>query len=567
MIPSRMRSKTVSICFVLVLALLGSAAVATASSGAYEFTVRPGSEAWNALEDRDAMIAATQIPEPILATMSTPDLVETVLDYPLMAEVLAFNSVQEGFDAVAARFNGLRELLDRPDAAAALMARYRAQEPGAIQAPWSLLEQGRFAFEIFYVELILAQKSVLARLDEPALEELLFETLVKKEQKLERFDVYGSMGIEQTAFVAARGVEQVEPGRFVKSGFATPELVDFLRDGTFASAPTVDQIFAAAEAIVSGDARGRISKDGREVTKDYYSTVYTPNGSAVTVIVMTYELSASYVAQLNAAADAYHWTATRETNASRRYNCHSYAWYSQSTSNIRWMNTPGDDTYWLDGSYTQVSGMASGRRISYVYGDHSAIAISSSQARSKWGSWPRMKHSPTITPYDSSLLRYYERNLCSTSNPPDMVPELTGNTSAVSTSGIYSSGTEAWRAFDNPSPSSSAWISEVWETPAWIQYNFGTNKRVTKYTITNTNGTLTSRAPKDFQLRGWNGSSWVTVDTRTNQTGWVSGTPRTYTVSSPGYYSQYRLHITDDNDSRSGVVVISIGNLEFRGCD
>ena len=505
------------------------------------------------------MIAATQIPEATLASMSTPDLVETVLDYPLMAEVLAFNSVQEGFDAVAERFNGLRELLERPDVAGALMAHYRAENPAKVPALWSLLQQGQYSLRIFYVELMLGQQSVLDSLDDQGVRDVLFESLVKKEQKLERFDVFGSMGLEQTAFVAARGIERIEPGRFGKSGIATPELVDFLRDGTFASAPTVDQIFATAEQIVFDDVRA-LKDSGRDATKDYYSTVYTPNGSAVTVIVMTYEMPAGTVTALNNAADAYHWTATRETNASRRYNCHSYAWYSQSTSNTRWMNTPGDDTYWNDGSYVQVSGMSNGRRISYVYGDHSAIAISSTQARSKWGSWPRMKHSPTITPYNSSTLRYYK--YCGP-NPSDLVPTLTGNSSAVSTSGTYSSSYPAWKAFDS---SSSMWISEVWETPAWIQYNFGSNKKVTKYTITNTNGSLTSRAPKNFQLRGWNGSSWVTVDNRTNQTGWVSGTPRTYTVQSPGNYSQYRLHITDDNDSRSGVVVISIGNLEFRGC-
>ncbi|MCH9649588.1 MAG: discoidin domain-containing protein [Deltaproteobacteria bacterium] len=148
---------------------------------------------------------------------------------------------------------------------------------------------------------------------------------------------------------------------------------------------------------------------------------------------------------------------------------------------------------------------------------------------------------------------------------PDLVPTLTGNSSAVSTSGIFSSSYPAWKAFDGSN--SSMWISQVWETPAWIAYNFGSSRRVTQYSLNNTNGSLTSRAPKNFTLQGSNnGFIWLTLDTRNNQTGWVSGTPRTYTVANPGNFSRYRLHITDDNDSRLGVVVISLGNLEFRDC-
>lgn len=146
----------------------------------------------------------------------------------------------------------------------------------------------------------------------------------------------------------------------------------------------------------------------------------------------------------------------------------------------------------------------------------------------------------------------------------DLVPTLTGSSTKVTTSGVYSSSYPGWLAFDN---SSSSWLSETFETPAWIAYDFGTSTYISHYTITNTNGSLVSRAPKDFKLQGWNGSSWVTVDNRTNQTNWISGLQRTYNVATPGSYSKYRLYITDDNDSRTGVVVISIGNLELLGCE
>lgn len=147
----------------------------------------------------------------------------------------------------------------------------------------------------------------------------------------------------------------------------------------------------------------------------------------------------------------------------------------------------------------------------------------------------------------------------------DLVPELSADGDAVSTSGVFSSQYEAWRAFD--ASASSMWISRVFETPAWIGYDFGSTRLVTRYSIRNSNGpTLVSRAPMDFELQGFDGTGWVTLDTRLGETGWVSGQPRVFDVANPGLYASYRLYITDDNDIRDGVVVISIGDLRFESC-
>ena len=147
----------------------------------------------------------------------------------------------------------------------------------------------------------------------------------------------------------------------------------------------------------------------------------------------------------------------------------------------------------------------------------------------------------------------------------DVVPQLVGDSSSVETSGTFSSQYPAWQAFDGAT--STMWISEVFETPAWISYDFGGQHLVTHYSIMNTNGpVLVSRAPKDFEFQGWNGTDWVTIDTRSNETNWISGQARQYAVASPGLYSGYRLYILDDNDIRDGVVVISMGDLRFENC-
>lgn len=456
-------------CAVVLLALFGwvGTAVADPLSGPYDFPVRPGSEAWNAAKSHQEMVEITQIPGEVLGSMSTRDLVRTVLDYPLLAEILAFDSPQRGFDVVASRFNGLQELLSRPDVGTELLTQYRSRDAAGIPTKWVLERQGRHSFEIFYLELLLAQEPVLERFDDPQLREVLVASWIKTRQKAERYDVFGPIGLERTAVLIARILRVMEPARVTKAEPA--DLDAFVRNAGFASPEILEFLWDRAEELVGDDldpTSGYSLPSERprlDLTKDYSSTVTTPAGSSVSVIVRTWEMSASDIAYLNAQADSYHASATRETDASRRYNCHSYAWYSTSTSNIRWMNTPGDDTYWQDGSYYRVYSMSNGRRISYASDDHSAIAISSTQARSKWGSWPRMKHSPTLTPYNSSSLRYYEAACLGSGCPgPSVSLSCSGNysgSSQVSCTANVSSGTPPYTYSWTYSGTAQSWSS------------------------------------------------------------------------------------------------------------
>jgi hypothetical protein len=150
----------------------------------------------------------------------------------------------------------------------------------------------------------------------------------------------------------------------------------------------------------------------------------------------------------------------------------------------------------------------------------------------------------------------------------DQVPVMTSASAPgglVTTSGEFSSQYRAFQAFD-ASPS-SMWISETFETPALIGYQFADGPRtITRYAIRFVNGQLTSRAPRDWTFEGFDGANWVVLDSRVGETGWAGVETRSYDVASPGSYSQYRLSITDDNDERSGVVVVSMGDLQLFAC-
>ncbi|WP_205525583.1 Ig-like domain-containing protein [Pyxidicoccus trucidator] len=152
-----------------------------------------------------------------------------------------------------------------------------------------------------------------------------------------------------------------------------------------------------------------------------------------------------------------------------------------------------------------------------------------------------------------------------------LVPFMTSATlpsGNVTRSGVLSSSYEAWLAFDSNDSAPSMWLSQVGQTPAWLGYQWADGaKRATHYAIRFVNGSLTSRAPRNWTLQGWNGTAWVVVDTRPNEVGWGGSERREYAVASPGSFTQYRLNVTDDNDSRAPTIeTVSIGRLELLNC-
>jgi len=56
---------------------------------AYEYPVRPGSDEWLELKTHDEKLRVTQLPEDILKNLSTEDLLEVCMDYPLLIDAFS----------------------------------------------------------------------------------------------------------------------------------------------------------------------------------------------------------------------------------------------------------------------------------------------------------------------------------------------------------------------------------------------------------------------------------------------------------------------------------------------
>lgn len=82
----------------------------------YTYPVVPGSAEWDALNEQER-IDVCQIPEEILAHLSTEALLQSVLDYPLIQDLL----MPGGYEKLLEQFNGIQELAARYDAQRAVI--------------------------------------------------------------------------------------------------------------------------------------------------------------------------------------------------------------------------------------------------------------------------------------------------------------------------------------------------------------------------------------------------------------------------------------------------------------
>jgi hypothetical protein len=150
---------------------------------------------------------------------------------------------------------------------------------------------------------------------------------------------------------------------------------------------------------------------------DYLTTIKTPTNVSIEAIYR-YEYSAYRLAQIE--QDAADWIEDHDSgaewvaSASRTYNCHDYAWHYSDGGTKRWVNqkdrngNPNISKYWSGSAPTyQTSAVSKAKKAFYPNGDHSAKVISSNLFESKWGAWPRFRHSPEDCPYAASNLQYY----------------------------------------------------------------------------------------------------------------------------------------------------------------
>lgn len=206
----------------------------------WDYPVKPGTKEWNNLKTYKERLDAYNIPVDILKTITTKELVKTCLDYPELRLIFTRNDLQAGYNYIATKFNGFKELESRSDAGKVLLEFYAEYNPEGFDPNFSNLEIGRYIVKFTYIELIMAQNNIWKNLTDNEAKELTFQCINKYNKKKKQQAYYGIIGIKTTALILARTHKERLRAVLQKSDVNNFEL--FVNNVVVANAQLIDKI-------------------------------------------------------------------------------------------------------------------------------------------------------------------------------------------------------------------------------------------------------------------------------------------------------------------------------------
>ncbi len=333
----------------------------------YVFPITPESYEWKNFKTKQEILTVCQIPEEKLKNMTTEALLETVLDYPLITDYLAFNSFEDACNVMCNDFNGFEELLSREDVTTVVLNRYATSNVLTIN------EVNTDDVTLFF---------------EPATIEYLIVC------------------------------DEIKNGKFVTKeaeileNLHTAKVIERNNAGIYSYNSEIYSTYQDEDTEVEA---------GEIWTAVPNGTVKTPNGTNVREVYQrSPELTDVEKESLNRVIDSRYPYAVRVGEATVNYNCHSYAWYSNTTSNPYWIGLfLRPDEYITDGSYSLYTNGSprDGMKAWYNGGEHSGICIGARlidgaqvfYIESKWGMYGVYQHTISHCPYTNSV-QFYVRN-------------------------------------------------------------------------------------------------------------------------------------------------------------
>ena len=132
-----MRISFLTTLFCMVLVSLAT------SQNRWMYPFQPGTEAWKKMSLQERR-EAQQIPAEILKNMPTEMVFQAWQDLPGRLEILAFNSIQQGFDFTVKTYNVLQELLAREDIGQVVLNHYLKMKVDNLNQKTSDKAKGEF---------------------------------------------------------------------------------------------------------------------------------------------------------------------------------------------------------------------------------------------------------------------------------------------------------------------------------------------------------------------------------------------------------------------------------------
>jgi hypothetical protein len=175
----------------------------------WDYPIKPGSKEWLSKADFIERLNLLNIPDDTIKSMKTDRLMNICLEYPFFGIIFTRNSLQQGYEFIRNNFNGFRVLENRPDAADFILKKYESMDPAGVSNKSSHLEAGQYMAQFTFVEILLAQDSILFKLNDETKRAILNTTLDKFNKKANKPN-YGIEGLSTTALIMAKIIDRFD---------------------------------------------------------------------------------------------------------------------------------------------------------------------------------------------------------------------------------------------------------------------------------------------------------------------------------------------------------------------
>lgn len=282
-----------------------------------EYPVTPESPEWASMSYAECL-EACKMPEEKLLDISTEELSEYVLEYPLLADILAFDTAEQAISHLSDTSNIFREFFSRENSTEILLEKY----------------------DLLNVDYELLSRSSS---DNP-----MTESGYTKELFLQTFFVYSLNELsdyEENYLIKIMNDKYTAKNGFCED-YSTSLLFYELVERNYAYVPSnivIDNASDLFESLAASTGFTSAGLPSMELKNRAYYTLgkYTKyNCSSVCFRYDSGDLSSSEIENIDKVYANNHPSWTKQYSATKKYNCHSYAWLISLPSNIYWLNNP-----------------------------------------------------------------------------------------------------------------------------------------------------------------------------------------------------------------------------------
>ena len=226
--------------FIIILCLLACVvnAQVTEEKVSWDYPVKPGTEEWKALFTHKKMIEACQIPFDVLKSLTTKELINLCINYPLQFDFVAYDNMQTGVKKASLTFNGLQELYQRNDNAPCLLDFLRNNRlDTATFKSLPVLQIGELIAKQSLAETMLSQDLVLANASVEQQLEMASFAMKNLAIKVQTPQAYSRISVEASAYLLCANLKRLNNGNDLD-----PDLEIFLTTGTIQDVVLIEKI-------------------------------------------------------------------------------------------------------------------------------------------------------------------------------------------------------------------------------------------------------------------------------------------------------------------------------------